>query len=119
MRARYYYRPGHPKANANGFVSEEDLGSWQDTPLARNAAIMMDRFYENTKATDGTDIGSRRKHREYMKQHGLTTIDEYGPGYWQSREKERQQIASGEADRKERREQIGRAAYEHKMKRRR
>jgi hypothetical protein len=78
---------------------------------ALNAPFMIDRFYENTRATDGTDIGSRAKHREYMRRNGLTTADDF-KGVWAEGAKERARIVSGEADRRERREQIGWAKYE-------
>ena len=117
MRARYHYRPGHPKANANGFVSSEDLGNYGEAERAWVAPIMVDRFYENTVAPDGTDIGSRRKHREYMKANNLTTVDDYTQ-QWQKDAAHREKIATGEADKKERREELGRVAYEYSKRRR-
>lgn len=36
-----------------------------------------DRNYEGLRASDGADISSRTKHREYMKQHGLATQDDF------------------------------------------
>lgn len=46
---------------------------------AKNAdhVLWNDREYDGLKATDGTDISSRTKHREYMRQNNLTTIDDY------------------------------------------
>ncbi len=44
---------------------------------ADSGALWGDSGYENLRATDGTDISTRTKHREYMKQHGLTTVDDY------------------------------------------
>jgi hypothetical protein len=73
---------------------------------ATNAPILMDRFYENTAATDGTDIGSRRKHRRYMKDRGLAPADDFSPG-WYAKEKAAQKR---EQDRS-RRETLGRAIY--------
>ena len=73
---------------------------------ATNAPILAGRFYENTSATDGTDIGSRTKHREYMKAHGLTTADDFGPGYYSRIKKEREAEAK-----KSRRETIARTLY--------
>lgn len=61
---------------------------------AKNASIMMDRFYENTCATDGTDIGSRRKHREYMRRNGLTTVDDF-PKTWNGEAKNRAEYFTG------------------------
>jgi len=36
-----------------------------------------DRHYDGLRATDGTDISSRAKHREYMRRNNLTTIDDF------------------------------------------
>jgi hypothetical protein len=103
--ARYFYRPGHPKASANGFVSEADIG-WEPPVEAKNAPIMVDRFYENTKATDGADIGSRRKHKEYMKAHNVTNSGDFSPEWYANKRKEYEREYA-----KERRETLERAAY--------
>jgi hypothetical protein len=42
-----------------------------------DAALWNDRHYEGLGTTDGVDISSRTKHREYMKRHGLVTFDDY------------------------------------------
>ena len=110
MGRKYVYRPGHPMASERGFVDVEDLG-WEPIALAKHAAVMVDWFYENTKATDGTDIGSRRKHREYMKAHGLTTADDFKET-WKQAAAEREKMSRGDFDHKDRRETIGRAIYE-------
>lgn len=39
--------------------------------------LMLDSHYDGLRATDGTPIDSRAKHREYMSRHGLTTIDDF------------------------------------------
>lgn len=45
---------------------------------ARNAGMLWnDRGYEGMQATDGADISSRKKHRDYMKRTGLTTVDDF------------------------------------------
>ena len=80
-------------------------------PEARNAPIMAGRFYENTAATDGTDIGSRRKHREYMRQNNLTTADDFKIT-WAEQAKRREAIKEGRLPSKTRRDAIGRALYE-------
>lgn len=36
-----------------------------------------DRHYDGLRATDGADISSRKKHREYMRRTGLTTADDF------------------------------------------
>lgn len=40
-------------------------------------ALAGDRHYDGLTATDGTDISSRAKHRAYMKERGLTTVDDF------------------------------------------
>jgi hypothetical protein len=121
VRARYYYRPDHPLANHNGMVDSRDLGEYE-APLALNAPVMVDRFYENTSVpvyengqVKQVDIGSRKRHREYMRQRGLTTADDFDKpgGEWERAAKEREQRAKGIfPDARERRQELGRIAYE-------
>jgi hypothetical protein len=111
MSQRFYYRPGHPKANERGFVEAADLGDWGQEKKALYAPIVMDRFYENTSTIDGTDIGSRRKYKEYLRKTGYTNSSDF-TNEWKKAAEERAQIQSGEHDKKERREAVGRAMYE-------
>ena len=55
---------------------------------------------------EGVDIGSRRRHRQYMKDRGLAPADDFSPGYYDrlNRDRKREQKA-------ERRETIARALY--------
>lgn len=43
----------------------------------RDVDVIGDRHYDGLRATDGTDISTRKKHREYMKQNDLTTADDF------------------------------------------
>ncbi len=106
---RWYYRPGHPKASPHGFVEEADLGA-EPVKQALHAPIMSGRFYENTKATDGADIGSRRKHRDYMREHGLTTADDFKTS-WAKSEQQREAARDGHVPSKTRREALEREMY--------
>jgi hypothetical protein len=82
--------------------------------LALVAPINSGRLYENTAATDGTDIGSRAKHREYMKRHNLTTADDF-KGTWARQEKERERIRKeGVLPDRTRRDDVGRALHKHR-----
>jgi hypothetical protein len=45
--------------------------------LAIDNALASERHYEGLRATDGTPIDTRAKHRAYMKAHNLTTIDDF------------------------------------------
>lgn len=89
---------------AGKLVSAED---YVTPERAVSAPIMVDRFYEGVRATDGTDIGSRRKHRAYMKDRGLAPADDFSPSWYAKQHKDREQ-----AVRKERREVIARKLYE-------
>lgn len=40
-----------------------------------------ERQYENMRHTDGTDISSRKKHRAFMRERNLTTIDDFTSGF--------------------------------------
>lgn len=55
---------------------------------ALDNALAGDRHYDGLRATDGTDISTRSKHREYMKRNGLTTVDDF-KGVWAEAEKRR------------------------------
>jgi hypothetical protein len=74
---------------------------------ALDAPILSGRFYEGARATDGADIGSRRKHRAYMKEHGLAPADDFSPRYYEGIKREREA-----ATKKERREVLARKMYE-------
>jgi len=43
---------------------------------ARNH-LTSDAIYDGLRTTDGHDISTRTKHREYMRQNGLTTADDF------------------------------------------
>ncbi len=57
-------------------------------------AMAGDRHYENMQASDGTDISTRTKHREYMKRTGLTTMDDFS-GTWKKAGAERTALRDG------------------------
>jgi hypothetical protein len=46
-------------------------------PTGRRLDPVSERHYEGLRAADGTDISTRAKHREYMRRHGLTTVDDF------------------------------------------
>ena len=102
QRGRWIYDPALGKC-----VRAEE---YHAPEMALHAPIMMDRFYENTKATDGTDIGSRRKHRAYMKEHNLTTADDFG-GEWKRAQARRDALKEGKWSDPKRREALERAFY--------
>lgn len=60
------------------------------TDAERRAATATEEIvYGNTQATDGTDLSSRKKHREYMKQNGLAMVSDFKE-HWQTKKKERE-----------------------------
>jgi hypothetical protein len=67
-------------------------------PPARSntdGVLWNDRSYDGLQATDGTPIDSRTKHREYMKDRGLTTIDDF-KGEWAEARKKRDAYYTGQ-----------------------
>ncbi len=61
----------------------------RDGPVEYRTRHISDAHYDGLRATDGTDISTRKKHREYMKRHGLTTADDYSSS-WAKAKKERE-----------------------------
>lgn len=54
-------------------------------------ALWNDRHYDGVQATDGTDISTRKKHRDYMKRNNLATVDDFSQT-WAKSQKEREQF---------------------------
>lgn len=85
---------------------------------ATNAPILAGRFYENTAATIAdekgqplkVDIGSRMRHREFMKRRGVTSSSDYAES-WKPEAMARRAAEADLQDTKERREAIGRSLY--------
>lgn len=77
-------------------------------PAAVNAPILAGRFYENTIAIDGkTDIGSRRKYNEYLKQNEYCHAGDFSPQYIAKEKAQREA-----KDRAETRETVARLVHE-------
>lgn len=72
------------------------------------AGMVNDRHYDGLRAPDGTDIGSRKKHRDYLKRTGLATADDFSESWAKAAEK-RREVFSGEADKQDRIEALRRA----------
>ena len=56
--------------------------------------VVNDRHYDGLRATDGTNISTRKRHREYMKRNGLTTMDDYTET-WKQDAKQREKRMQG------------------------
>jgi hypothetical protein len=57
-------------------------------------ALAGDRHYDGMRATDGTDISTRTKHRDYMKRNGLTMTDDFKQT-WKAAAEERTALRNG------------------------
>lgn len=115
-RERWVYRTGD-----NGECIKFRVDPDAPSEVLSGVLISMDRHLENTCATDGTDIGSRRKRDEYLRRNGLTHADDYKQT-WTKAAEERAKFfteGGGERERAARREAVGRAAYELEKGRRR
>ena len=96
---------------------DEQLGKLVEGPGTRrvdgpsgDGFRFSDRMYSDNPfvAHDGTVINSRKKHREYMRRHGLTTVDDYS-NTWKEKQKEREAFYTGQHDREGRRQDVARA----------
>lgn len=65
------YTLGTPEAE-EAWVKKQEM-----TIRQSGIQIMGDQHYDGMQATDGTDISTRSKHREYMRRNGLATFDDY------------------------------------------
>lgn len=69
--------------------------------------------FGNLQAPDGTDISTRKRHREYMQRNGLTLTEDYREK-WQKDAQERARYfteGGGPNEKKARRESIEKAYY--------
>ena len=75
--------------------------------------VIGDSHYDGLRATDGTDISSRAKHRAFMKQHNLTTMDDYTQSFDQALKRKAEYVTRGGTVK---RQDIERAIYELQRK---
>ena len=92
-----------------------DFVAPQRESARNNGVLWNDRHYDGIKATDGTDISTRAKHRDYMKRNNLTTVDDF-KDTWAKAQKERENFYTrgGSFSRSD----IERAIYQTQDKRR-
>lgn len=77
--------------------------------------IMVDRFMEGDRAPDGSDIGSRRKRKDWMRATDTVEFDDF-KGARERRQKELEARARGEfKPDKALREHLGRELYKAKI----
>jgi hypothetical protein len=83
-----YFRPGHPRANAHGFVDARDLEEVPQDP--KHVPVVTDLYMDGTVTTDGVDIGSRRKRQRYMQETNSRDATDYSHGYYEGERKHRE-----------------------------
>jgi hypothetical protein len=83
------------------FIWSKDLDTlvevtpdYEQAPREARDNFTSDAIYDGLRATDGADISTRSKHREYMKRNGLTTIDDF-TDVWRKAEKARADYFTG------------------------
>lgn len=103
MRRRWVQIDGQLVEVSNDYVPESMTGARD------SGALWNDRSYDGLQATDGSDISSRSKHREYMRINGLTTADDY-KDTWAAAQKAREQYMTRGGS--VRRQDIERAIYQ-------
>jgi hypothetical protein len=106
VRRRYVWDPDLGRTVE---VTPEYVGQRRDEGRRSEEEV-----YGHAVATDGTDLSTKRRHREYMQRNGLAMASDYEGGYWQKKGAELNAIrtpGSGH-DSRERRETVGRLAYE-------
>lgn len=112
-RRRWVYTQGGEPLPAPIEVTEE----WTNaTPRAQTSTEEL--VYGNAIATDGTPINTRHRHREYLKANGLAMASDFKETLPRAEQRRRDiaTVGGDQAMRRERREQVGRAAYELKQR---
>lgn len=75
-RRRYVQRVD--KETGKSYLEEVPLNYWSPRRnLSDTDALVSDRHYDGMRASDGTPIDTRAKHREYMRRNNLTTADDF------------------------------------------
>jgi hypothetical protein len=107
MRRRYRYDPE--------LKAVVEIGSdWTDVER-RAPAATEELTYGGMRATDGTDISSRKKHREYLKATGYAMASDFTES-GKTAAAEREKFFRGEHRDPTIREDIGRALYQRERR---
>lgn len=111
MRRRYIQDPDTGELH-------EVTADYQPTPRNTDHVLWNDRNYDGLRATDGADISSRSKHREYMRVNNLAMADDF-QGKWNSDAKRRAEYFKEGRHGATRREDVARAIAQLESGRRR
>jgi hypothetical protein len=77
--------------------------------LSNHNRVVGDSHYDGLRATDGTPIDTRTKHREYMKRHNVTTMDDFNSTWQKALKQKADYVTKGGTVK---REHIERAIHE-------
>ena len=101
--------PPQVLVDVNGVAYEVGVDAIPENPLEMKPhnRVVGDSHYDGLRATDGTDIGSRKKRREYMHRNNLCDADDM-KGEWAKAEKQREAMRTpdGQFDTQARREAV-------------
>jgi hypothetical protein len=111
-RRRYRYDPD--------LKAVVEIGAdWVDPTAAGPLCRSEEEVYGKLgRATDGTDISTKRRHRQYCKDNNVTVSEDF-KGVWAKAEEHRAKVSVGDFDHERRRDTIARAAYQLEKKGRR
>lgn len=111
MRTKYVYardEAGELIRNEAGELVLVEAGSDYRPDLRDGHCRSEAEIYGNCVATDGADLSSRRRHREYMERNGLTVASDYKQS-WETAHNERKKVFAGDWDNEGRRQDVVRA----------
>lgn len=89
-------------------LEEHRLEEITEAPPMARLELNLDTHYEGTRATDGTDVSTRRRHEEYRHIHGLAMAQDYKET-WKGAAAKRDALATGNQPTKPIREAVERA----------
>lgn len=92
----------------------EVTSDYVDTSSER-MPLFTDRYLEGARATDGTDVGSRRKRREYMLRNDVTDASDYRQFH---ADRPKREAVERQRELRSLTEQVGRTAYQLTHRRR-
>ena len=73
-----------------------EVTSDYQAPMRNDAgALWGDRHYDGARASDGSDISTRSKHRDYMRANNVTTVDDFKDTWAKAREQRERLYTQG------------------------
>lgn len=105
-RRRFVYREVEP-GKVESFEVTDD---WRPTN-ADTGHKSEEEVFGKLQHSDGTDLSTRKRHREFMKSRGLTLSDDY-KDHWAKAEQRRADLFSGKGSDKGVRQSLEKAVYQ-------